>query len=123
LPFQKILRQLLQTTPGAIGAVFLDQEGEAVELFAERVFDIGPEGLRAIGAYEGIFLSDLKRICDRFDLGRPERLAIDFEHAKTLTCSLSEGYYLVLVIEHGANEGIAWNQLRSCRERLLQEME
>ena len=30
-----------------------------MELFAESVFEIGPEGLRAIGAYEGIFLSDL----------------------------------------------------------------
>ena len=55
MTFQSILRDMLQSTPGSIGAVFLDREGEAVELFAESVFEIGPEGLRAIGAYEKTF--------------------------------------------------------------------
>ncbi len=112
----------MQNTPGAIGAIFLDQQGEAVELWAERVFDIGPEGLRAIGAYEGIFLSDLKRACERIAAGKPQRLTIDFAHAKVLSCDLKEGYYLVLVIEHDANEGIAWQRIRSCRERLMHEI-
>ena len=113
---------MLQSTPGALGAVFLDREGEAVELFTERVFDIGADGLRAIGAYEGIFLSDLKRMCDRIGAGSVERLTIDFQHAKVLTCHLKEGYYLVLVIDHEAGEGMAWQQLSYCRERLLQEI-
>jgi len=120
--FQGILRQLLQTTPGAIGAVFLDQEGEAVDLWAERVFDIGPEGLRAIGAYEGIFLSDLKRLCDRIAAGKLVRLMIEFEHAKFLSCDLKEGYYLVLVIAGDSSEGIAWQRLGQCRVRLLEEL-
>ncbi len=122
MAFQGILRQLLQTTPGAIGAVFLDQEGEAVDLWAERVFDIGPEGLRAIGAYEGIFLSDLKRLCDRIAAGKLVRLMIEFEHAKFLSCDLKEGYYLVLVIAGDSSEGIAWQRLGQCRVRLLEEL-
>ncbi len=122
MAFQGILRQLLQKTPGAIGAVFLDREGEAVELWAERVFDIGPEGLRAIGAYEGIFLSELNRLCERLAAGKLERLIIEFEHAKVLSCDLKEGYYLVLVIERGANEGIAWRHADACRQRLVQEL-
>ncbi len=122
MTFQDILRQLLQSTPGAIGAVFLDQEGEAVELRAENVFDIGPEGLRAIGAYEGIFLSDLTRACERISAGTPQRLTIDFEHAKVLSCALKDGYYLVLVISGDASEGIAWQRLRACRERLRAEI-
>jgi predicted regulator of Ras-like GTPase activity (Roadblock/LC7/MglB family) len=121
VPFQGILRQLLQSIPGAIGAVFLDREGEAVDLWAERVFEIGPEGLRAIGAYEGIFIADVKRICQRLGAGPLVQLAIEFEHAKVLSCNLNEGYYLVVVFERGANEGIAWQKLRACRERLLNE--
>jgi len=120
--FQGILRQLLKSTPGAIGAVFLDQEGEAVELLAERVFDIGWEGLRAVGAYEGIFLSDLKRACERLSAGKLLRLTIEFEHAKVLSCDLKEGYYLVLVLAADANEGIAWQRVGRCRERLLAEL-
>ena len=122
MTFHSILSQLLQSTPGAIGAVFLDQEGEAVDLWTETVFDVGPEGLRAIGAYQGIFMSDLKRACERIGAGKFERLAIDFENAKVLSCDLKEGYYLVLVIAPDANEGIAWQRLRQCRERLLTEL-
>jgi predicted regulator of Ras-like GTPase activity (Roadblock/LC7/MglB family) len=120
--FQGILRQLLESTPGAIGAVFLDQEGEAIEVLAERVFDIGWEGLRAIGAYEGIFFSDLRRACERLSAGRPLRLSIEFEHAKVLSCALKEGYYLVLVLAPGANEGIAWQHVGHCRQLLMNEL-
>ena len=113
---------MLQSTPGAIGAVFLDREGEAVDLFAEDVFEIGPEGLRAIGAYSGIFLSDLGRACQRIAAGTPQRLTIDFEHARVLTCPLKEGYYLVLVVSRDANEGVAAQRLDQCRQRLLDEI-
>lgn len=122
MPFQEILRQLLKSIPGFIGAVFLDSEGEAVDLWAERVFDIGPDGLRAIGAYSGIFLGDLRRICDRLALGTPGRLTIELEHARVLSCDLKEGYYLVVVIERGTNEGIAWELVSRCRGRLLDEI-
>jgi len=120
--FQSILRETLQNTPGAIGAVFLDREGEAVDLWAENVFDIGPEGLRAIGAYTGIFLSDLRRACARLNAGVPQRLTIDFEQARVLSCELKEGYYLVLVFGRDANEGLAAERLRRGRERLLAEI-
>src|ERR1043166_1694465 len=113
---------MLQSTPGAIGAAFLDREGEAVELFAESVFEIGTEGLRAIGAYEGIFLSDLGRVADRLGAGRIDRLTIEIEHAKVLGCVLKDGYYLILVVRAGANEGIAAQRLRLCHDRLMTEL-
>ena len=122
MTYQSILRELLQSTPGAIGAVFLDREGEAVDLWAEKVFEIGPEGLRAVGAYQGIFLSDLKRACERIGAGRPRRMTIDFQNVKVLSCDLKEGYYLVLIAAGDTNEGIAWQRLQRCRERLLDEI-
>jgi predicted regulator of Ras-like GTPase activity (Roadblock/LC7/MglB family) len=120
--FQKILREMLQGVPGAIGAVFLDREGEAVDLFAEDVFEIGSEGLRALGAYSGIFLSNVRRACKQIDGGEPMRLTIDFDNAKVLSCDLKEGYYLVLVIANDANEGVAAERLRRCRDRLIAEI-
>ena len=122
MAFQSILRQLLQSIPGAMGALFLDREGEAVELWAERPFDIGADGLRAIGAYQGIFLGDIRRICGRLGIGTLHQLSIEFEHAKVLSCDLKEGYYLVLVVDQTTNEGIAWRKLRACRERLIEEL-
>lgn len=120
--FERILRDLLESTSGAIGAVFLDQTGEAVQFWTDRVFDIGSDGLKAIGAYQGIYLAELKRLCHRLGAGRPERFTIDFAHIKVLSCDLKEGYYVVLIVDHSANEGMAWHRLRSCRQKLLKEL-
>lgn len=120
--FEKILRELLATTPAAIGAIVLDREGESVQLWAERVFDIGPEGLKAIGAYQGIYLAELRRICDRVGAGQPERFTTDFANAKVMSCDLKDGYYVVLVLDPSANEALAWHHLRSSRQRLLAEL-
>ena len=122
MPFQQILRELLEVTPGAVGAVFLDREGEAVELWSDRVFDVGPEGLRDIGTFQGVYLGQLKRLCERIGAGPPQRFAIDFEKARVLSCDLKEGYYLVLVIDPNANEGIAWHHLTECRRKLIAEL-
>jgi predicted regulator of Ras-like GTPase activity (Roadblock/LC7/MglB family) len=122
VPFQNTLRELLDNTPGALGAVFLDREGEAVELWTERVFDIGADHLRAIGAYQGVYLSQLKRLCERTSVGRLQRFTIDFQNARVLSCDLKEGYYLVLVIEPTASEGIAWHHLEECRRKLISQL-
>jgi hypothetical protein len=114
---------MLQETDGGIGAVFLDHEGEAVELWAERPFDIGLDGLKAIGAYQGIHLSDLGRLCARTESGTPLRIATHFENATVLSCALVDGYYLVVVLDPATNEGLAWNRVLRCRERLLAEMQ
>lgn len=120
--FEQILFGLLNATPGAIGAVFLDQEGESVHFMTQRVFDIGAEGLKAIGAYQGIYLAVLKRICGRVGAGRPQRFTIGYENTKLLTWDLKDGYYIVLILDGASNEGAAWHHLRSCRERLLAEI-
>ncbi len=122
MPFQEILGELLRTCAGSVGAIFLDHEGEAVALHSERIFDIGDYGLKAIGAYSGMFLNNSKRIAASVEAGALDRLAITFEHARVLSCPLKDGYYLVLVLDHGANEGLAWQRLSHCRERLLAEL-
>ncbi len=122
MEFRDILTDVLQATHGAIGAVFLDSEGESVEVVTARPFDTDDHDLRVIGAYAGIFLSQLRRIADAADGGAARRFKIDFV-ASTIFCSdLNDGYYLVLVIDAGAVEGTAWQALERCRTALLGEM-
>jgi predicted regulator of Ras-like GTPase activity (Roadblock/LC7/MglB family) len=122
LLFQKILLELLQSTDGSLGALFLDWEGECVEVITERPFDADDHDLRVIGAYQGIFRTQLRKLCESIDAGHPLRLKMDFEKTKVLTCDLKDGYYLVLVLEARTNEGVAWRHLETCRHRLLAEI-
>jgi len=122
LPFRDILLGLLQTTEGSLGALFLDWEGETVEVITERPLDADDHDLRVIGAYQGIFRTQLHKVCEALGAGRPHRLKMEFARTKVLTTDLTDGYYLVLVVESNTNEGVAWHRLERCRERLLDEM-
>jgi predicted regulator of Ras-like GTPase activity (Roadblock/LC7/MglB family) len=122
LLFRRILLDLLQTTDGSLGAIFLDSEGETVEVTTERPLDADDHDLRVIGAYQGIFLSNLKRLCDALRAGAPHRFKVEFEKMNVLSCDLKDGYYLVLVVDDSANEGIAWRQLDTCRDRIVAEL-
>ena len=120
--FREILQELVASTPGAIGALFLDWEGEAVEVVGDRPLDADEHGLKITGAYQGIFLTQLRDLCTRLEAGQPHRFKIDFETTRVFSCDLKEGYYLVLVVDTTANEAVAWRALDGCRERLMPEL-
>jgi len=120
--FQKILRDLVNSTPGAIGALFLDWDGETVEMLGARPFDADDHDLKIMGAYQGIFLTQLREICQRLEAGMPHRFKVEFAATKVLSCDLSEGYYLVLVIDATTNEGLAWQRLSWGRDQLLGQL-
>jgi predicted regulator of Ras-like GTPase activity (Roadblock/LC7/MglB family) len=120
--FRDILADLLQSTRGAIGAAFLDSEGESVEVASARPFDTDDHELRVIGAYAGIFVSQLRRIAEATDSGASRRFKIDFAASTILCCDLRDGYYLVAVVDSAAVEGTVWQALERCRTALLTEM-
>lgn len=120
--FRDILLDLLQTTSGAIGAIFLDSEGESVEVASARPFDTDDHELRVVGAYAGIFLSHLRRLSESATLGDALRFKIDFAASRIFCCDLKDGYYLVVLAEAGAVEGVVWQGLERCRAALLGEM-
>ena len=69
--FRLILDELLVTTHGALAALFLDFEGETVELVCDR--DLSDHNLRILGAYQGLFLMQLRTLCANADAGEPQR--------------------------------------------------
>ncbi len=118
--FRSILDQLLATTSGAVAVIFLDFEGETVELVCDR--DLSDHDLRIIGAYQGIFLSRLRDLCVKGKLGSPHRFKLEFEQNTIMSCDVKDGYYLVLLLDDRGNEGAAWHKLEKCRDRVLAEM-
>lgn len=120
--FTPILRELVSDTPGAIGALFLDWEGETVEMLSDRPFDADDHDLKVLGAYQGIFLTQLRELCTRAGAGTPHRFKVEFQKTMVLSCDLKDGYYIVLVLDGTTNEGVAWRRLERCRERLIVEL-
>lgn len=118
--FRLILDELLVTTHGAMAALFLDFEGETVELVCDR--DLSDHNLRILGAYQGIFLMQLRTLCANADAGEPRRFKIQFAEMAVLSYDVKDGYYVVLLVDSSFNEGMAWRRLERCRERLLREM-
>lgn len=118
--FQLILNELVATTSGALAAIFLDYDGETVNLACDR--DLSDHDLRIIGAYQGIFLTRLRALCAETSMGEPRRIKFDYEQHAVLSYDLRDGYYVVLLVDHTANEGLAWRRLERAREKLLAEM-
>jgi hypothetical protein len=118
--FRLILDELLVTTRGALAALFLDFEGETVELVCDR--DLSDHNLRIIGAYQGIFLSQLREVCANTGAGEPQRFKLQFTEMAVMSYDVKDGYYVVLLVDSSFNEGMAWRRLERCREKLLEEM-
>ncbi len=116
--FRPILRELVTAVDGALAALFIDHHGEAVDAVG-----VLPEyELKVIGAYQGIFLSQLEAICAATAHGRADRLKLEWKDSTILNSLVDDEYYLILVLRSGANEGIAWNHLARARELVRREM-
>jgi predicted regulator of Ras-like GTPase activity (Roadblock/LC7/MglB family) len=118
--FRLILHELLATTTGAFAAIFLDWEGETVDLVCDR--DLSDHDLRVIGAYQAVVLSRLRAMSDKLQLGTPHRYTLNFGSTLVMASDLKDGYYVVLLLDTKANEGMAWHKLDMCRDKLLREM-
>lgn len=118
--FRLILDELLVTTHGALAAIFLDWEGETVELACDR--DLSDHHLRILGAYQGIFLQRLRDMCANVGAGEPRRFKIEFANKAVLSYDVKDGYFIVLLLDGSFNEGMAWRRLEKCVGRLLEEM-
>ncbi|MGA7617158.1 MAG: hypothetical protein WBX15_18490 [Thermoanaerobaculia bacterium] len=110
---------MVHSTRGAVGAAFLDHQGEAVELVASG---LEPYDVQVIGAYQGIFLGQLEELCRRLDGGTPLRTKFSWESFSLLNTVVDDGYYVVLVLADSAHEGLAWQRLEECRKRILEEI-
>ncbi len=118
--FRLILDELLVTTHGALAALFLDWEGETVELVCDR--DLSDHQLRILGAYQGIFLTRLRTMCSQIGAGTPLRFKIEFDDVSVMSYDVRDGYFIVLLLDGSYNEGVAWRQMEKCRDRLIAEM-
>ncbi len=119
MSFTHILDEMVSSVHGARGAMFVDYEGEAVEVVSR---DVPRYDLQVIGAYQGLVLAELQRICARMPCGELTGFKIEWRHGTFFNCVLKDGYFLVLIAGLGTSEVVAWRQLAAYRELLLSEI-
>ncbi len=92
MPFKSLLNRLLEDIPGALGAIIIDWEGEAVD----QVARISDYDIKLLGAHSGIILHLLRETLTRIDSGELEEVVFRTGDNKTLIAPLTEDYLLVL---------------------------
>lgn len=115
--FAAILTDLIARVPGALGAVLVDAEGEAVD-YAGRLdaFD-----LKLAAAHWQIVLTDLRAKAAAHTSGSPRSLVVRGEKRSFIVHELPEGYTLVLVLSRRAGFTQATRAFAVCERALVAE--
>ncbi len=94
MPYQYILANLLADVDEALGVVFVDEEGETVDIAARQVAGID---LRLTAAYLGIYAQRVVSLTLEHKLGPPSLLFIERRGLTILASTLSGGYCVGVV--------------------------
>lgn len=95
--FAEILAELVGQVPGAIGAVFLDYEGEAVDQFSH----IPLMDILLAGAHWGIILRHVENTVKRYAWGRTELLVLNGTQTDIIIKPITDEYAIVLAMKAG----------------------
>jgi predicted regulator of Ras-like GTPase activity (Roadblock/LC7/MglB family) len=117
--FDAILRHMVDSVPGATGAVFADWEGESIGAVANAQPVIEA---RIAGAQWGVVWSELVRTFARGQLGRPDELIVDGARGAALVRRVTDHYYVVMTVDKDAQLGRARAELSRGAARLAAEM-
>jgi len=119
VPFQYILANLLAESEESVGVLFLDENGEAVEVSST---DLSPNEMKIVGAYLSIYLRQLDRLFESASFGETHLLHIESAGLHIYASPLPEGYFLVLVQRNPALVGKARRSLERAAEELGREL-
>ena len=94
MPFKDILGLIVESVRGGVGAILVDDEGEAVDVFTHGdSYDI-----RLAGAHHGIILTLLEEAMKRSQNGDSlQGLAIKSERLNYTIMPVQEGLFVVLM--------------------------
>jgi predicted regulator of Ras-like GTPase activity (Roadblock/LC7/MglB family) len=94
-----ILHRLVTASPGALGAVLSDDEGETVDYFSAVV---DPEELMLAAAYMGILAGRLAGSVAKVRGGGLVEVCLKGQRLQFVARLLGLGYHLTVVLDHAA---------------------
>ena len=121
MSFAAILKDLVTRVPHARGAVFVDSEGEYVELFSTDGVD-GEDDMKLAGAHEGIVLNMFAEAARNSDQGTPRELYVRNTDLDVFACMLKDGYFVLLTRAPRGIPGHALHELRRAARAIEAEI-
>ena len=115
MSFETILSSLLES-PGALGAAFLDPQGEVIARAGDEA------ATEVLGAYQSVWLAELGRAAERSGLGPVSSLALEFDGKKVLSAPVKAGFFLLVVLSPGGRPSVVKGAMEAARERLASEV-
>jgi predicted regulator of Ras-like GTPase activity (Roadblock/LC7/MglB family) len=118
VPFKAILKELVDSTPGATGAILADWEGEAVEQHC--LYD--DYELKVIAAHKGIVLSQMRQVHAAFPGEELRDAVITTASQHILTGLIGTDYSLVMTLDRKGMVGLAMYRFRKALDILEKEI-
>jgi predicted regulator of Ras-like GTPase activity (Roadblock/LC7/MglB family) len=120
MPFHYVLTNLLADVPGAVGAIFLDAEGEAIEWVSRS--EGQPYHLKVEGAWHAVIKRRFEEAAASAGSGALDSYVLVGERLVTLTQVLHDGYYVVLVADRASPLAKAGYHLRRAARTIADEI-
>lgn len=106
--FNQILKRVVLETRGAIGAVFVDREGEAIAQYTARLGD----EINLMGAHYGIVWLEMEAIAHRYLTSPAAEAIILSEKGICLMRPVQKEYMVLLIVSPSDGIGQARRWLR-----------
>jgi predicted regulator of Ras-like GTPase activity (Roadblock/LC7/MglB family) len=122
--FKEALRQIVESTEGAIAGLLMGFDGIAVDSYT-RDADT-PESakdINEIGMEFSVILSSIRRAAEALEAGGPKEIAIQAEHLTTLIRVINDEYFVALTMRPDGNPGKGRFVLRTAAPRIMQELQ
>ena len=94
MSFKSILQRAVERVPGAVGAVFADWDGEAVDHFARGV----KEETLILAAHYGVILNHVQSALHLSHFGEAEEVIIRHERLDVIIRLVAKEYFVVILV-------------------------
>ncbi len=117
--FARILHLVVRQTPGALGAVFIDWEGEAI---TDHCRSRRRTDMRLLGAHWAVIYFLVRNHLASLRAQGVERLVLRLEHLLVVVAKVTTDYLLVVALRPEGNLARALSACDVAVERLRREM-
>lgn len=118
MPFQAILKNLVETVPGAVGAILVDWEGEAVQEYCH----CAPYDIRFVAAHKAVVLARLRESHNNNYGGTIEEVAVSSEQQHLLIGVVDPDYSLVLQVQRPVSVALVRHHFNAALQRIREVM-